>query len=163
MNKIISLNQLGNIKRGSKKLVLVGGCFDILHIGHLRFLQEAKKAGDILFRQKQTCLLVALESDQKTKTLKGKNRPIHSQPERAEILSSLEDVDYVLLLPYFQGDRQYRDLIKNIKPEIVAVTENDPIKEKKQNQAKMVGGKLVVIPKIKTPSTTQLTKLLGID
>ncbi|MCL5675513.1 MAG: adenylyltransferase/cytidyltransferase family protein [Patescibacteria group bacterium] len=155
MSKIISLNQLDFIKKSGRKLVLCGGCFDILHIGHLRFLKEAKKTGDIL--------LVALESDSRTKTLKGINRPIHNQNERAEMLAGLDVVDFVLLLPGLNSDSDYTALIKTVKPDVITATQDDPIKEKKQQQAKMVGAKLVVIPRIKTPSTTELTKLLGID
>jgi len=155
MNKIITLNQLEQIKRDGKKLVLCGGCFDIFHVGHLRFLESAKKIGGIL--------LVALESDEKVKILKGKNRPIHSQKERAEILANLTIVDYVVLLPYFKTDADYFSLIKKIKPDVIAVTQGDPVRNKKEQQIKTVGGKIVVVPNIKTPSTTQLTKLLGID
>lgn len=155
MDKIIYLNQLGNIKRNDKKLVLVGGCFDIVHIGHLRFLKAAKNSGDLL--------IVALEPDKKVQTLKGKNRPINSQQERAELLAALQTVDFVILLPELKTDQDYFSLVKTIKPNILAVTENDPLADKKRQQIKLLGGKLVVIPKINTPSTSQLTKLLGID
>lgn len=155
MNKIITLEQLDSIKRGGRKLVLVGGCFDIFHIGHLHFLQQAKRAGDIL--------LVCLESNARVNTLKGVNRPIHDQSERAQILAALEVVDYVLLLPNMSGDKAYTDLINNIRPSIIAVTQNDPIKDKKKLQAKTVGGKLAEIFMTKTPSTQQLTRLLNID
>ena len=64
------------------KIVLVGGCFDILHLGHVVFLEKAKKEGDVL--------VVLLESDEKVRFLKGKGRPVHTQSERAEILSALK-------------------------------------------------------------------------
>ncbi len=155
MSKIITLEQLDNIKRGHKKLVLCGGCFDLLHIGHLYFLQAAKNLGDLL--------MVALEPDEKVRTLKGKNRPLHAQKERAEMLAAFEIIDYVLLLPGFKTDIEYTGLIKKIKPAVIAVTQYDPVKKKKELQAKLVGGKMTVIPKIKTPSTTQLAKILRID
>ena len=155
MNKIITLKQLDKIERSRGKLVLVGGCFDIFHIGHLRFLEEAKKTGDLL--------LVALEPDKTVKKLKGKTRPIHNQTERSQILAELFTVDYVLLLESLNTDAQYFSLVKKIKPDIIAVTENDPILEKKKKQAEEVGGKIIIIPKLITPSTTQLTKLLEID
>mgnify|MGYP001578651425 CR=1 FL=1 len=155
MNKIITLNEIESINRKSKNVVLVGGFFDIFHIGHLKFLEAAKKKGGLL--------IVALESDQNAKRLKGICRPIHSQTERAKILSTLSLVDYVLLLESVMTDQDYFALVKNIKPDIIAVTENDPIIEKKRMQAEAVGGKLLIIPKISTPSTTQLAKLLEID
>lgn len=155
MNKIISLKELDQIKRNGKKLVLCGGCFDIVHVGHVRFLEAAKNSGDIL--------VVALEPDQKVQTLKGENRPINSQQERAELLAALEMVDFVILLPELKTDRDYFSLVKTIKPNLLAVTENDPLVDKKKQQIELVEGKLAIIPKINTPSTSQLTKLLGID
>lgn len=155
MAKIINLKQLGSIKRNTSKLVLCGGCFDIFHIGHLRFLQTAKKSGDIL--------MVLLEPDEKVKKLKGQNRPIHTQRERAQILSNISLIDYVVTLPDLKSDSDYYKLIKKIKPDIIAVTKNDIILKKKKIQAKKVGAGLLVINLINTPSTTQRIKLLGID
>ncbi len=155
MDKIITLDKINYISRKHKKVVLVGGCFDIFHIGHLRFLEKAKKKGDIL--------VVALESDAAVKRLKGHHKPIHKQKERSQILATINWVDYVLLLPDLRSDQDYFDLVMKIKPEIIAVTENDPIIEKKRQQARLGGGKLVVIPKINTPSTTRLAKLLAVD
>ncbi len=155
MEKIITLNQIRLINRKSNRVVLVGGFFDIFHIGHLEFLEAAKRAGELI--------VVALESDENAKRLKDSTRPIHSQKERAKILSAQSIVDYVLLLPEIKTDQEYFALVKKIKPDIIAATENDPILEKKRQQAEMVEGKLLVVPKINTPSTTQLAKLLEID
>ncbi|MBI3981146.1 adenylyltransferase/cytidyltransferase family protein [Candidatus Microgenomates bacterium] len=159
-NKIVKFTNLSSliekIKKRGKSIVLVGGCFDILHIGHLRFLTSAKKTADRL--------LVALEADEKVKDLKGPNRPIHSQKERAEILAALSDIDYVLMLPKFSGDRDYFNLVDIVRPEIVAVTKNDPALTKKKEQLKKIGGQLkIVTPRISTYSTSHLAKLLKID
>ena len=159
-NKIVKFANLSSlvkkIKHRKKTIVLVGGCFDIFHIGHLRFLTSAKKTAD--------CLLVALEADEKVKDLKGPNRPIHSQKERAEILAALSDVDYVLRLPKFSNDKDYFNLVNTVRPEIVAVTKNDPAIRKKREQLKKIGGQLkIVTPRISTYSTSQLAKLLKID
>jgi len=126
------------------KVVLVGGCFDILHYGHIYFLKRAKKLGDML--------VVALESDENTRKLKGLKRPIHSQSQRAEMLKSLKFVDKVICLPPVPD---YRQLIIKVKPQIIAVTYGDT--------KNTFGVKTVVIPKIKTPSTTQIAKLLKIE
>ena len=91
-----------------KRIVLVGGCFDILHIGHVRFLSEAKRMGDYL--------VVLLEGDRKLKKLKGGKRPIFIQKERAEMLSALGSVDLIVLLPTMDTDRSYLNLIRRIKP-----------------------------------------------
>src|SRR3990167_5865970 len=156
-NKIVKFANLSSlvkkIKHRKKTIVLVGGCFDIFHIGHLRLLTSAKKTAD--------CLLVALEADEKVKDLKGPNRPIHSQKERAEILAALSDIDYVLRLPKFSDDKDYFNLVNTVRPEIVAVTKNDPALTKKKEQLKKIGGQLkIVTPRISTYSTSQLAKLL---
>lgn len=159
MGKIISLQNLDEeleiIHHNNQSVVLIGGCFDILHIGHIKFLQEAKKKGDRL--------LVLLESDERVKKLKGTNRPHFPQEERAIVLASLSCVDFVILLSFLATDEDYDKLIGKIRPAIIAVTSNDPIFSKKKKQAEMVGSKIEVIPYIKTFSSSQLAKLLGID
>lgn len=138
-----------------KKVVLVGGCFDILHFGHISFLKQAKSYGDHL--------VVALESDENVRHTKGETRPIHSQDQRKIMLKSLHFVDEVIALPPMESDQEYRDLVNRVKPDVIAVTEGDPIIDKKRAQAKSIGAELVVIPKIHTPSTSQLAKLLGLE
>lgn len=138
-----------------KKLVLVGGCFDILHYGHISFLKGAKAQGDRL--------IVALESDENVKRMKGDVRPIHSQTQRKEMLEALSCVDEVISLPPMHGDRDYYEMVRRIKPSVIAITEGDPHQVKKTEQAKELGAQLVVIPKIHTPSTSQLAKLLGLE
>lgn len=135
--------------------VIVGGCFDLLHYGHIAFLKKAKEQGDYL--------IVLLESDEKVKKLKGDSRPIHDQNKRKEMLSALRFVDEVVTLPAVTTDQFYTNLIDQMRPDIIAVTEGDPKLEHKQKQAKEFGAKLVVIPKIHTPSTSQLTKLLRLE
>lgn len=139
----------------NKKIVLVGGCFDLIHFGHVSFLQQAKKLG--------TRLIVALESDENVRHAKGESRPIHSQEQRAAMLSALTCVDEVIALPPMKTDQQYKDLVLRIHPNIIAITEGDPIKQKKENQAILIGADLVEIPKIHTPSTSQLAKLLELE
>jgi len=127
-----------------KKVTLVGGCFDILHWGHISFLKKAKAMGGKL--------IVALESDVNTRKLKGPGRPIHTQAQRKQMLESLRFVDKVIILP----DRpDYQKLIFQVKPDIVAVAAGG-----KQNT---YGVKKVVIPKVKTPSTSQIAKLLSLE
>ena len=137
------------------KRILVGGCFDLIHYGHIKFLTEAKKQGDLL--------IVALESDDNVKKYKGTNRPIHKQSERAEMLKSLKMVDEVLSLPPMNSDQEYFNLVKKIKPNIIAITKNDRQTENKKKQAELVGAKLVVVtPRIEPYSTTDLIKKLGL-
>ena len=107
----------------SKKIVLVGGCFDILHPGHVIFLEKAKKAGDEHSSSAlQSKLIVLLESDEKVKKLKGVKRPVHSQEERAQVLLALKSVDSVIKLPYIETEEEYDEIIKTVEPDIIALT-----------------------------------------
>lgn len=155
MKKVVNLSQIDKIirevKARVKTIVLVGGCFDILHLGHIKFLEAAKKQGDIL--------IVALESDENVKKLKGKGRPVNSQKERASLLASLEVVDYVFPLPEMKTHRDYFNLVKYLKPDMVAVTAGDPYLSLKKQQVKIIGGKIkVVIKRIKKFSTTKFLR-----
>jgi rfaE bifunctional protein nucleotidyltransferase chain/domain len=157
MARIVNLQGLKTfLPRGNKgRIVLTGGCFDILHVGHVRFLSEAKKMGDYL--------VVLLENDKNVKRLKGGNRPVFIQKERAEMLSALGSVDLVVLLPAMENDSDYLNLIRVINPDIIVVSENDPLIEKKRGQAKQIGGELKVISFIKTLSTSKLAKIIGVE
>lgn len=160
IKKILTIDQgiqiITKERQSGKSIVLVGGVFDILHLGHVRFLEAAKKAGDIL--------VVALEPDSKVRKLKGEGRPINDEQTRAYMLSSLSFVDYVVIIPELTTDAQYAKLTKDFTPDIVAVTEGDPKRKQKQVQVTAIGGKLnVVTPKIPTPSTTQRIKLLALE
>ena len=104
-NEISSI--VKNLKDKNRKIVFTNGCFDILHIGHVKYLEKAKNFGDIL--------IVGLNSDDSIKRLKGNSRPINSQIDRAYILASLETVDYVVI---FDKDTPY-ELISLLKPDIL--------------------------------------------
>ncbi|PIQ93199.1 MAG: D-glycero-beta-D-manno-heptose 1-phosphate adenylyltransferase [Nitrospirae bacterium CG_4_10_14_0_8_um_filter_41_23] len=110
MGKILNWNELkeavDRLKADGKKIVFTNGCFDIIHIGHIRCLKEAKALGDVL--------VVGLNSDRSVSLIKS-NRPINPQNHRAEILSSLEMVDYVIL---FDEETPY-ELIKLLQPDVL--------------------------------------------
>ena len=127
------------------KTVLVGGCFDLLHFGHISFLKQAKTLGDYL--------IVALESDENVRRMKGEARPIHTQKQRKEMLESLLFIDEVIPLPTMHNDSDYYELVRKIKPSVVAITQGDTAKVKKTEQAQEVGAQLIEITKIHTPST----------
>ncbi|MDX4026552.1 D-glycero-beta-D-manno-heptose-7-phosphate kinase [Aliarcobacter skirrowii] len=90
-----------------KKIVFTNGCFDILHVGHVKYLEEAKSYGDVL--------ILGLNADSSVRKLKGESRPINTQDDRAYILASLESVDYVVI---FEEETPY-ELIKLIKPHVL--------------------------------------------
>ncbi len=135
----------------NKNIVLVGGCFDIFHYGHLKFLEKAKKQGDFL--------IVILESDQYIKKYK-RQQPIHNQQQRAEILASLSFVDLIIKIPLFKSDKNYFELVKLIKPKIIAVTQGDKQLKNKKKQAREIGGEVkVVSPLLKKFSTKKIAKM----
>lgn len=128
-----------NLKKIGKSVVLVGGCFDVLHPGHVIFLEKAKKTAD--------SLVILLESDQKIRQLKGVNRPVHNLRQRAKILSSLRSVDYVVMLPYIDNEKSYDQLVAQIEPDIIAVTYGDN-NAHHQRSAKLIGAKLKYVTKM---------------
>ena len=96
-----------NLKAVGKKIVFTNGCFDIIHAGHVEYLQEAAELGDIL--------IIGLNSDKSVKRLKGPNRPINSQIDRAKVLSGFATVSYIVI---FEDDTPYM-LIDHIKPDVL--------------------------------------------
>ena len=104
-DEIASLSK--ELRARGKKIIFTNGCFDILHIGHVRYLETAKSYGDIL--------ILGLNSDRSVTSIKGKGRPINIQLDRAYILAALEAVDYVVV---FDEDTPY-DLIKAVKPDVL--------------------------------------------
>jgi D-beta-D-heptose 7-phosphate kinase/D-beta-D-heptose 1-phosphate adenosyltransferase len=103
--EIVAISQ--RLKSEGKRVVFTNGCFDILHVGHVKYLQEAKSYGD--------ALIVGLNSDSSVRELKGPTRPVNPQDDRAYILAALESVDYVVM---FSDETPY-ELIKNIAPDIL--------------------------------------------
>lgn len=144
MGEVVSLGKMSlfatALKLQGQTIVLTGGCFDILHPGHVIFLEKAKKAGDKL--------IVLLESDGKVKKLKGINRPVQSQKERAKVLSALRAVDYVVMLPFLKTDSDYDRLISRIKPNVIATTFEDENIIYHQRSAKKVGARLKAVTRL---------------
>jgi len=109
--KLLKLNELEKVlieqRKHDRKIVFTNGCFDILHRGHINYLQEAKKFGEIL--------IIGMNSDNSIKRIKGKDRPINNQEDRAIVLSALNIVDYITI---FEEDTPL-NLIKHIKPDIL--------------------------------------------
>ena len=110
MGELVSKSEIINIVRKGqnegKTYVVTNGCFDILHVGHVRYLQKTKQFGDYL--------IVMLNSDVSVKALKGEGRPINNEQDRAEILSALSCVDYVVLF----DEKSPAKLLENIKPDV---------------------------------------------
>ncbi len=98
---------INRIKADRKKIVFTNGCFDLLHIGHIRYLAQAKRLGDFL--------IIGLNSDSSVKELKGEDRPINSLKDRATLLSAIESVDLVIMFE----EQTPENLIKDIVPDIL--------------------------------------------
>lgn len=123
-----------------KKVVLVGGCFDVLHEAHIRFLEKARASAGPEGR-----LVVALEPDSRIRHSKHRE-PVHDQSKRAHVLGALRIVDAVVLLPeHITSYEDYRQLVQDIHPDVIAVTAGDPQSENKKKQAQAVGAEVRVV------------------
>ena len=135
------------LKREGKKVVFTNGCFDILHTGHIRLLNKAKLLGDIL--------IVGVNTDASVRRLKGKGRPFIKEKDRAEILSSLKMVDYVVLFPQDTP----LELIKKIKPYILVKGSDYKTEEVVGREiVEREGGSVYIFPLVKGVSTTEIAK-----
>lgn len=149
MGKVISLEDLlieiENLKARNKKVVTTNGCFDIIHVGHVRYLKQAKEQGHVL--------VVGLNTDHSVRKLKGPTRPINKEDDRAEVLSSLNSVDYVILF----NEETPISLLKLIKPDIHVKGGDYDINS--LPEAKIIqecGGKVIFIPMVEGKSTTSI-------
>ena len=132
-------------RRQGKKIVTTNGCFDILHVGHLRYLQQAKEQGDIL--------IVAINSDESVRAIKGDKRPLVPEDERAEVLAALECVDYVMIFPELDPIQFLHDLrpdihVKGGDYKLDQVIERETVES--------LGGEMRLIPGAPGKSTTNL-------
>ena len=138
LKKIISM-----AKSTDKKVVFTNGCFDLIHGGHIEFLQKAKSLGDIL--------VVGLNTDQSVKKLKGENRPIKNERERANILSALKYIDYITMF----NETTPEKLIREIRPDILVKGDDYKIDEVVGREiVEGYGAKVELIPIVKGHSTT---------
>jgi D-glycero-beta-D-manno-heptose 1-phosphate adenylyltransferase len=138
-------------------LVVVTGVFDLLHIGHLRFLCAARELG--------ARLTVGVESDARVRRWKGLDRPIQTEEDRCELLAALRVVDEVFLI---EGERvepdYYVEVLRPLGARYLAVTADDPFLEAKGAAMATIGVELrVVIPRVENYSTSHLIRLLGIE
>ena len=151
MGKILSCHDLQTeidaLHRQGKKIVFTNGCFDILHVGHVRYLREAKKKGDVL--------VLALNSDRSVQAIKGDKRPIVPEAERADVMAALEAVDYVTIFEELTP----LALIETLKPDVL-IKGGDWEEEKIVGRDAVLswGGQVAVIPEIKGASTTNIVE-----
>ncbi len=150
MGKIISLKEAltvrGKLQVEGKTVVFTNGHFDLLHVGHVDYLQRARELGDVL--------IVGLNSDASTRTLKGDKRPIVPQSERARMLAALACVDYVVIFE----ETTANSLVEALKPDLY-VKGGDWGKGRTPPEAEVVasyGGQVRILPYLREHSTTEL-------
>ena len=151
--KIYPRNELASILQQSKVegnvVVTTNGCFDVLHLGHLRYLQAARQLGDVL--------VVALNSDNSVRQLKGENRPLVPEAERAEMLAGLECVNYVVLFPELTPIA----LLSELKPSIHVKGGDYKLEQLvERDVVEKNGGKVIVGLNVPGKSTTNLIKVI---
>jgi len=151
MKKILSWEALKieveNHRLQGKKIAFTNGCFDILHVGHVRYLREARKRGDLL--------ILALNSDVSVRAIKGEKRPLLPEKERAEVVASLESVDYVTL---FNETTPLR-LIEYLRPDVLV--KGGDWKEEAvvgRDAVRSWGGEVLLVPVIEGASTTNIVE-----
>lgn len=139
-----------DLKKQGKTLVTTNGCFDILHVGHVRYLQKTKTYADVM--------LVCLNSDSSVKSIKGPDRPINNEVDRAEILCALECVDYVVMFDESSPEK----LLGEIKPDVH--TKGADYTVETLPEAKIIlenGGRVEFISFVEGKSTTNVIKKIG--
>lgn len=138
MNLDSIILRINKLKEMGKKIVLVTGVFDILHIEHIRFLKKAKREGDVL--------IVGIESDGRVSQIKGEGRPVNLQDTRLEQMKAIKYVDEVFVLPQaFDSQEQWESLIKDMSPDVYAVSSHTSWIENKKKIANKFGSRLVVV------------------
>ena len=153
--KVLSLEELlserSRLRAERKRLVFTNGVFDLLHVGHIRYLEQARSFGD--------ALVVAVNSDRSVRQLKGDSRPIVTESERAEILASLRNVDYVTIF----DDVSPRSLIANLLPDVLVKGGDyglDDIHGREEVEAS--GGEVVSLPFVTGCSTTAIVERMKV-
>jgi D-beta-D-heptose 7-phosphate kinase/D-beta-D-heptose 1-phosphate adenosyltransferase len=133
------------LRAKGERLVFTNGVFDLLHVGHVRYLAQARALGD--------ALLVAINSDRSVRELKGPNRPVFDQDERAEILAALRHVDYVVVF----DDNSPRSLIRRLLPDVLVKGGDYQLDEiHGREEVEAAGGEVISLPFVPGASTTSL-------
>ncbi|HET9527997.1 MAG TPA: D-glycero-beta-D-manno-heptose 1-phosphate adenylyltransferase [Pyrinomonadaceae bacterium] len=148
-DKILSTDRMREVRealrRAGKRLVFTNGVFDLLHVGHVRYLSQARALGD--------ALVVAINSDRTVRELKGPDRPVFDQDERAEILAALRDVNYVVVF----DDISPRSLIKALLPDVLVKGGDYQLDEiHGREEVEAAGGKVISLPLVPGASTTSV-------
>lgn len=135
------------LRVGGKKIVFTNGCFDILHAGHVRYLNTARSFGD--------CLVLGINTDASVRSLKGPSRPINNENDRAEVVDALGCVDYVVLF----GEKTAEELIKKVRPDVYVKGGDYTIETLPEGQIVLgYGGKVELVKLVEGRSTSNVIK-----
>jgi D-glycero-beta-D-manno-heptose 1-phosphate adenylyltransferase len=150
--KIVSRRELAELvkhwRANGEKIILTNGCFDLLHVGHVRYLRGAKELGGKV--------VVALNSDQSARALKGEGRPVTTERERAELLAALQDVDAVVIFP----EKDVTAIIRELRPDIHAKgTDYTEASVPEGALVHELGGRVAIVGDPKEHSSTALIGL----
>ena len=141
------INETQSAKEAGKTIVLANGCFDVLHAGHIRYLQGARELGDVL--------VVAINADKQVRALKGDGRPILAERERAELVASLEVVDFVTIF----DEPTLEQLLLAIKPDVHAKgTDYTEETVPERDVVRSFGGRIAIVGDPKNHSTSEMLK-----
>ncbi len=151
VEKRVSVEQLARIRAQlgalGERLVFTNGCFDLLHVGHVRYLQEARALGD--------ALAVAVNGDESVRALKGPTRPINGEDDRAEVLAALACVDYVFIFP----DMRVTEAVRTVRPHVYAKGGDytvDSLNPEELGALREAGSEIKILPLIPGRSTTAI-------
>ena len=147
--KILSIEEMlaerKRLRAAGARLVFTNGVFDLLHVGHVRYLAQARALGD--------ALVVAINSDRSVHALKGPDRPVFNQAERAEILAALRHVDYVVVF----DDISPRGVIRELLPDVLVKGGDYQLEEiHGREEVEAAGGEVISLPFVSGASTTSL-------
>jgi D-glycero-beta-D-manno-heptose 1-phosphate adenylyltransferase len=155
-SKILTLDQLaaesGRLRSQSQRVVATNGCFEILHVGHVRYLAAAQKLGDVL--------VVGLNGDDSVRQLKGEGRPVNRERDRAEVLAALESVDYVTIFP----ENRATNFLRAAAPAVYAKGGDytaDTLDPGERAVLDEFGSRIEIIPFEKGYSTSELLTRIG--
>jgi rfaE bifunctional protein nucleotidyltransferase chain/domain len=153
--KILALEKITDrakrLRAAGKKLVATNGCFDLLHVGHVRYLRRARSLGDIL--------IVGVNADASVRALKGEGRPVNGERDRAELLAALEMVDLVTIFPETRATR----FIQAVRPDVYVKGgdyTSDTLEAKERAILEKLGAKIDIVPLEQGYSTSQLLEKL---
>ena len=138
-------------RKGGRRVVATNGCFDLLHVGHVRFLQEAKKRGDLL--------IVGVNGDRSVRELKGEGRPVNGEADRAEVVAGLGCVDGVVIFP----EKRATEFLRLVKPEVYVKGGDYEVGQLDADEVSVVkeaGGRVEILPLTPGRSTSAVLQKL---